>query len=267
MLGRSHDLVRRLRRLRRDATARRAEGVVVAEGSHLLGEALASAPGAIECVVHTARLERDAGGRALLAACRRAGLVVHETGDAVMDGLQEARSPQPVLALVRFAPADPRRCLAGADGPLAIAAGLQDPGNLGAILRTADAAGAVAAAVCGPGADPRHPRAVRATMGAIFRLPLIECAVDGALDLAAEHGMALVGADADGDVECFDYAWPERVALVLGGEGAGLPPEARVRLDAIVRVPMRRGVESLSVGAAAAVLLFDIARRRRPRPR
>jgi TrmH family RNA methyltransferase len=264
-LGRGHPDLRRLRALRRDRTARDAAGVLVAEGIHLAAEALAAgAP--VERALVAPSLQEGEEGRALLEALRSHGIPVFEVDDAVMEGLQDARTPQPVLLLVRRGEASLAQAVPGLPGValVAVAAGIQDPGNLGAILRSADAAGATGCVALGAGADLFHPRTVRASMGAIFRLPcaqendvaplLARLRTLGIGTLAAHPGAELL-------YDLCDLRVP--TALFFGGEGAGLPPDLSRQLDVAVKIPMRPGVESLSVAAAAAVLLFEAARQRR----
>lgn len=225
----------------------------MAEGIHLAEEALRSGA-AIETALVAPRLE----DRALRAALSRRAERFEEIPGELLDTLQDARTAQPVLLVVR------RRDLPRRDGvPLVlVAAGIQDPGNLGSLLRSADAAGATEAFACG-GADPFHPRAVRATMGSVFRLACSRVPLEQALDSLRRRDVRLVGADGAGDLDYADCDWRGPVALVLGGEGSGLAAIPRDRLDATVRIPMHAGSESLSVGAAGAVLLFEAARRRR----
>jgi TrmH family RNA methyltransferase len=182
-----------------------------------------------------------------------------------MDSLQDARSPQPVMLVVRRAAASVASVLAGRGGvPLVVIAwGVQDPGNLGGIVRSADAAGATGLIATGGSADLYHPRTVRATMGSIFRLPLTDGEGDDILDRVAAAGLVTIGAVPRGGTPYDAIDWRAPSALLLGGEGAGLPGELEARSGVRVGVPMRHGVESLSVGAAAAVLLFEAARSRR----
>lgn len=260
--------VRRLRALRRDRAAREAEGVFVAEGVHLAQEALASGVSLAGAAVSPA-LVRSAEGRALRAALGEAGVPVAEVSEGVMEGLQDARSPQPVLVVVRRGEASLRQAVPGRPGValLAVAAGLQDPGNLGAMIRSADAAGATGFVALGEGADLFHPRAVRASMGSIFRVPcgaepeaatLLECLRELGIGTLATHP------DAELLYDLCDLRQP--VALFFGAEGKGLPAGLAARLDGTVRIPMQPGVDSLSVGAAAAVLLYEAARQRRQLP-
>jgi TrmH family RNA methyltransferase len=133
-------------------------------------------------------------------------------------------------------------------------------------VRTAAAAGACAVIACAGGADPFHPRAVRATAGAVYRLaPTVGGRPADVLRDLARIGFTTIGAATDGGVTYDRLDWTMPVALVLGSEGGGLPDDVVERLDGSVSIPMERGIESLSVGAAAAVLLFESARARRGR--
>jgi len=264
MLGRNHPLIRRLRALRRDAALRRSEQVLVAEGLHLAREAFA-AGAAVERLVIAPSLEGKEEGRLLLDAARQRGVPVERVAERLMESLQDARSPQPVLSLVSWRRPTAEELLraAGPDALVVVAHGVQDPGNLGSLLRTADAAGAAAFLVAGPAADLSHPRAVRATMGSLFRLPAAAAEAPEILRALRARGFRTIGTSPSATTTYDAEPWTGPSALFLGGEGAGLPPELLQELDATVSIPMRAGVESLSVGAAAAVLLFEAARRRR----
>jgi TrmH family RNA methyltransferase len=263
-LGRNHALMRRLRSLRRDGVLRRSEGVYLAEGVHLAQEALRSGA-EIDSFYVAARLRSTSAGRELLDAIVRGGAPCHETEDATLDAAQDARSPQPVACLVRR----PERTAAEVDAlldrrPLAVVLeSIQDPGNLGALLRSADGAGCGVAFVTGTSADPYHPRAVRATMGSIFRLPVVERPVVEVVGPLRRRGYVLLGAAPRHGQDYSRADLRGQIALVLGNEGAGISAELTQALDAALTIPLRDGVESLSVGAAGAVLLFEIARQRR----
>jgi TrmH family RNA methyltransferase len=263
MLGRSHATLKRIRSLRRERKIRDAEGAFVAEGLHLAQEALGSRA-TIELAVVSPALERIAEGAALRLALERAGVRVEETTDAILEGLQDARSPQPVVLVVRSAPLGIRDAVPGRAGtPLVVLAhAIQDPGSLGAILRSADAAGASGLVATGDGADLLHPRTVRATMGSIFRLPAASGKLDDAIDRCRAEGLAVVASSVRAGVahHAADLRGP--LAILLGAEGSGLPSDVEAGADLAVHIPMRPGVESLSVAAAAAVLLFESSRQR-----
>lgn len=264
LIGRSHPLLRRLRALRRDRGRRDAEGVFVAEGIHLVREALAGGA-EIEAVVRTPRLDQTAEGRLLAARLAASVAAVRSVAEETMEGLQEARSPQPVLAIVRRPPVGLDAALDGRSSPALVVAvhDLQDPGNLGSLLRSADAAGATGFVVTGSGADLFHPKTVRATMGAIFRLPAAAADTEAFLGGLRKRNIRTVAADPRAAASYDDVDWSVPIAILLGSEGAGLPAELAGRLHVRVRIPMIEGAESLSVAAAGAVLAFEAARMRR----
>ena len=262
--SRSNPAWKRLRALRRDPRRRDALGVFLAEGVHLAEEALrARAP--IEMAVVSSGLHRLPGGPDVMRRLEEAGTEVLETTERVLESLQEARSPQPILLVVRRVARDLDSVLEGRPGvPLAVVAhGVQDPGNLGAILRTADAAGATCFLAAGESADLYHPRTVRATMGSIFRLPCARTEDDRLPSVLRARAWKLVGTDAAASVphDGLDLCGP--IALFFGREGSGLPADLGSQLDVTVRIAMHPGVNSLSVGAAAAVLLYEASRQRR----
>lgn len=264
-LGRGHATVRLVRGLRRERVRRDAEGLFLAEGYHLAAEALASRV-EVAFAIASPAIERSEEGVGLLDRLRKTGVAVHETADSVLESLQDARSPQPLLLVARQPRTDLARALdtRGCFPLVTVTHGLQDPGNLGSILRTSDAAGATGLVACGEGVDLFHPRAVRATMGSIFRLPVAVAEAETLLDELFRRGIDSLAADprAPGThVEC-EMTGP--VALWIGREGAGLPAPLLDRVPRRVRIPMEPGVESLSAGAAAAVLLYE-ARRQRSR--
>lgn len=263
-IGRSHPLVRRLRALRRDRARRDGEGVFVAEGIHLVDEALASGAD-IESALLTPRLEQAGEGRRLASRLRATGIEVRLVADETMEGLQEARSPQPVLAVVRRRPVGLDAVLDGRAAPALVIAvhDLQDPGNLGSLLRSADAAGATGFVALGRGADLFHPKTIRATMGAIFRIPAAAAGTEEFLAGLRARGIRTVAADPRAAATYDDVDWSVPVAILLGSEGSGLPAELSGRLHVRVRIPMVEGSESISVAAAGAVLAFEAARMRR----
>ncbi len=261
-LGRHHATIRRLRALRRDPGLRRAAGLFLAEGLHLAQEALRSGA-RIELAVVAPRLAATDEGREIERRIVECGLTRVEISDAVMESIQDARSPQPITLLVHRQEPPPDAGLEGPPQPLVLAAvGVQDPGSLGTLVRTADAAGATACLVSEGSADPYHPRAVRATVGSIFRLPVVSRPIAAAIAAMREHGLTLVGTDPAAGTAYHRHDYSRSTAIFVGSEGRGLPAAVRAELDELVRVPLRPGVESLSLAAAAAVVLFEAARQR-----
>ncbi|WP_235514272.1 RNA methyltransferase [Deinococcus sp. Leaf326] len=140
--------------------------------------------------------------------------------------------------------------------------GLEKPGNVGAILRTADAAGADAAVVLGRGADPYGPNVIRASQGSVFAVPTLVLGEEDALGWLAGQGFRTVACTPDAQQDYWDAPLTGRVALLLGTEHAGLPPEWR-RAHEAVRVPMHGQADSLNVATAAALVLYECVRQSR----
>ncbi len=177
---------------------------------------------------------------------------------AALDAASPVRSPSPVVALARLEPAALARIVAGSSPMrIVVVAGVQDPGNLGAIIRTADAGGAAAVVCVGACADPFGWKALRGSMGSTLRLPVcVEPTTERAIATLKRAGVHLVALDASAPTALPEARWPPRVALVVGREGGGLDDLMRERADALVRIPMRDGVESLNVAVATGIALY-----------
>jgi TrmH family RNA methyltransferase len=182
---------------------------------------------------------------------------------ALMKSLSDVEAPQGVLALVerpRFADDWLRR----KDAFILVLDRLQDPGNVGTLLRTAEAASVSGVLLTRGCADPLSPKALRASAGSAFRLPhLADLSVSDVLERLQPSGASLLAAVAGpGAVSIFAQArWSLPLALALGSEGSGLDPRFERAATHLVRVPSARPVESLNVAAAGAIAMFEIARR------
>ena len=144
-----------------------------------------------------------------------------------------------------------------------LAEDLQDPGNVGTLIRTANAFAFDGVILAGACADPFGPKAVRASMGAVFRRRVWTMSSGEAILALKEKGVPLVAAALRADAETLGkWEFPQRLALAIGNEGHGLSSEMLEAADRVVRIPMEPGAESLNAGAAAAVLLWEVYRRR-----
>ena len=256
--SRANPLLRRLRRVAKDGG--RAEGLALVEGVKLLEEAATAGVVVVEVAVSPRGQERAA---ALLAALRGRGTALHLVEEALLASLSVTESSQGVLALARrpqFREADIYR-----PTPLiAVAVGLQNPGNLGGLLRSAEAAGATGAYLTEGSADAFGWKALRGSMGSAFRVPHVAgLALSDALGRLRTRGVRILAAES-GPATRYDAAdLRGPVALLLGNEGAGLPKAALAAADARLAIPLLGHVESLNVGVAAGILLFEAARQRR----
>ncbi|MEM7249244.1 MAG: RNA methyltransferase [Acidobacteriota bacterium] len=267
--SRRNPRIQELRELRDSTQLRRRTGRVLLEGPRLLAEWLEQ-DGATEVVVASPRLDDRPGGPELRsrleAAVNDGRLELLEASDSVLDAVTEARGHQGVVAVLTRAPV-PGLPTAG-EAPILVTWQLQDPGNLGSLLRSAEAAGAAAAVVAGSpdGAvtDPLSPRTLRASAGSALRLPLHEwrgepAALVEGLDSA---GFRCFACEARGGVAPEDADLTGAVALLLGAEVAGLPASMASSTRSLTW-PLAGRVESLGVAAAGALTLFETARQRR----
>jgi TrmH family RNA methyltransferase len=255
--------VQRLRRLLGRRSLRVAEGALALEGAKLLDEAL------------DAGVEVDAvfvsEGAAVPAVERAAslGIRVHVLAAGVAERVGDTVAPQSVFATARWASASPAslRVPLAAGGFVLVGVGLQDPGNAGTVIRSAEAAGAAGVVLCAGSVDATNPKTVRASAGALFHAPVVQVS-DGALavvrDLQA-WGVACWATSSvvDGglDYDRVDLCGP--TAVLLGNEANGLPADVVAACDGLVTIPMVGRTESLNVAMTAAVLAFEAARQRR----
>ncbi len=255
--SRQHPLVKRLRALRE-----RKGALMLLEGVKLVEEARAAGV-ALREVAASPRAERQERGRALLRALEADGRRVCWLDEGIFAGLSELETSQGVLALAERPRFDPRSVFRR-PALVVVAFGVQNPGNLGALLRTAEAAGASGAVLTAGCADPFSWKALRGSMGSALRLPqLTDLSAEAALHRLRAEGLATVAACASATTPYDAWDWTLPSALLVGAEGSGLPAGVESAADARVGIPMTPTVESLNVAAAAAVVLFEAARQRR----
>lgn len=245
----------------RDAGSGDAPDLLLVEGRKLVAEALAAGLTPVEAAVDEAR--RDVHAE-LIAALRAARAQVQLCTGAVFQKLSFVTTPQGIAAVFRRPAWRDQDLLGAPPALLVIAAGVKEPGNLGALLRATEAAGGRGLLALRGGADPFREKAVRGAAGSVFRVPARGgVAIADALALVQRHQLALYVAEEAGDRDYLDVDWRGPCAVVLGGEGEGLPAELRAAAHTRVRVPMAGKIESLNVAVAAGVLLYEARRQRR----
>lgn len=244
-----------------DAGTGRAGERFLVEGRKLVAEALAAGLRPFEAACDVERQEAHAE---LLESLRQAGAAVHACTGSVFAKLSFVTTPQGIAAVFAKPVSADRDLLGSGPALVVVAAGVKEPGNLGALLRAAEAAGASGLLALRGGADPFREKAVRGAAGSSFRLPVRSGATpQDALVFAAEHGLRLYVADGHGDVDYVDADFRAPCALVVGGEGEGIPESLARAAAARLRVPMGGAVESLNVAVAAGVILYEARRQRR----
>jgi len=249
--SRRNPLLARLRRLADDGAAYRRLGVVLLEGEHLCAAWLARPQAPVLHAIVSAAAWDEPRLRRLAQAAAEVAVV----DAATLAELGTLESPAPIAFLVPT----PERAPIGAGEPTLVLDRLQDPGNVGSVLRSAAAFGFTQAIALVGTAALWAPKVVRAGMGAHFGLRLVEGADDGVL---GELGVPLFGTSSHAGQRLDEFALPWPCAWVFGHEGQGVQAAVLARCALTVRIPQPGGEESLNVAAAAAICLYESARRK-----
>jgi TrmH family RNA methyltransferase len=254
IISRQNQRLKDIRRLQRSKGDR-----ALLEGPHLVGEAVALGL-ELEAVLATPAWLGSPEGSSLV---RRLSVAPLEIEPGLLEEVTDADSPRGVLAVARL-PRSGVEALPVRDGGVYLYLdGLQDPGNLGALARVAEASGAAGLALSPGTAHPNHPRALRASAGSLLRLPVAMAAAADALDRhlapVQPRWMALVPR---GGVGLWQAPLDGALILAVGAEGPGLSPPLQARADLRLSIPVEPPVESLNATVAAALVLFEVRRRR-----
>ncbi|ACX51686.1 tRNA/rRNA methyltransferase (SpoU) [Ammonifex degensii KC4] len=259
VLGKHNPRVKALLRLAQKKGREKA-GEFLVEGPHLVAEALRH--GKVRALYLTPEFASSPEGEELIRKAEARKVEVFGLAPQLLARAADTATPQGVLAVVEMPSASLPSLLQVELPLLVIVDGLQDPGNLGTIVRTAQAVAATGVVVLKGSVDPFHPRAVRATAGAIFRLPVVKGpSAEEVLPLLRTAGIELVVADPRGEVPFYAHSFLGPTALVIGSEGGG-PGPVWSTLARRVYIPMPGKTESLNAAVAAALLLYEAARQR-----
>lgn len=250
--GREEKEIRALQRRKE----RESLGRFLAEGVRVVEDLLESDLRVV-LVVASSSLGDTRRGRALLDAASGAGVPVRTVEDSEMDRLADTLTPQGVLAVAEVPTLSLDALDAGATGVVLMLDAVQDPGNFGTLVRSAEALGATGVVALPGTVDPWNPKAVRASAGSAFRIPVIPASWEAAAGWLRSHGYEIVAAASGG--EPFGGSGG-KVALVVGNEGAGVSERVLSDVDRTVGIPLRGRAESLNVAAAAAILMYELTR-------
>ncbi|MGG4394347.1 RNA methyltransferase [Paenibacillus thiaminolyticus] len=250
----------------RERKGRKQEGCFLVEGIHLVQEALASGAPVEAVLCDEARevpaelLSYGDAPRTVAADGKQPEWI--GVTDAIIRKLSETETPQPVIAVVRKPALEPG-ALFDADMSLVVAVdGVQDPGNLGTIIRSADAVGATGVVLGRGTVDVYNAKTVRSTMGSLFHLPVVEADLLSLLPEAKAHGMRLASTSLQASHSCYGYDYRQPLWLIVGNEGQGVSPAVQALVDDTLIIPMRGQAESLNVAMATTVLLYEAMRQR-----
>lgn len=256
----SNSYFKEYRRLAGSRKYRRSAGKLALEGPHLVDEALAA--GLLPEVIFVTRSYLDGGGEKICSDLPR-WTRRYLLSPSLFAGLAHTETPQEVAAIFPFQEPDPAALPAGSLSLVLILDRLQDPGNMGTIIRTAAAAGADAL-FYGPGCvDPYSPKALRSTTGAIFHLPT--AAVEDPLQLVKllqRGGMTIVATQPRAGQSYWEIDYRKKTALLIGNESSGLSPKLIAAADFSVFIPQFSSLDSLNAAVAAAVIIYEALRQR-----
>ena len=251
----ANPLVKRMRLLG-DRKHRRREGAFVVEGIQPVWQAVEAGADVEVLVVAPDLLGTPAAG--MVAAQEAAGVRVARLTGELFARVSARDGPSGLAAIVRARVPGLASLRVTPDAVFVALHEVGNPGNLGTIIRTADAAGGSGVVLIGPAADPFDPAAVKASMGALFAVPVARAADPAEfLAWAAGSGVSVVATSAGARTSFWEAGYARPLALLLGAEGAGLPDDLLAAGDLQVRIPMAGTAESLNLAVAAGLLLYQ----------
>lgn len=258
----ANPVVKRVRSLA-DRKQRRQQGAFVVEGTQPVGRAI-EAGWEVEVLIVAPDLLTGTAA-AIAAAAPARGIRAAQLSAELFRRVADREGPSGLAAIVRGKPGSPGDLPAGPDSVYVALHEIGNPGNLGTIIRTADATGAAGVILVGDTADPFAPSAVKASMGSLFAVPVAHMADAGALfGWARAAGVRVVATSGRADREHWAARYRPPLAILLGSEGAGLPADVLAQADERIRIPMTGTPESLNLAVAAGVMLYEVRRQARP---
>lgn len=261
MTGASHSSVKRYRELARNPLKNGLDRELLLDGPHLLFEARASGLPIESAAFEQSALD-DPSVRALAEQLVSDGADVFIVSRKTLESMSPVRSPAGAVGIARRTLPSLDAALASANPLVVVAHDVQDPGNLGGIMRTAEAAGATALLTTGSTADPLGWKALRGSMGSALRLPIAQGNMPDIVAALGTAGITTLALVPRAGQPLFETDLRTPTGLILGSEGPGLPDEILRCADNRITIPMRAPVESLNVGVAAALVLYEAFRQR-----
>jgi TrmH family RNA methyltransferase len=241
-----------------DKKGRDKQGKFVVEGIHLVNEALL-AQVKIECIIYSIsqgipkEIHRD-----------KADSQTEWIGvsDAVLAKCSDTITPQGVFAVVHKWESDIQRIMSDQQALVIAIDGIQDPGNLGTIIRSADAVGATGVVIGKGSVDLYNPKTVRATMGSLFHLPIVESDLEVVLPQVSKMSVDIISTGLDAERHCYAEDFTKGIWIIVGNEGQGVSAAVSPFVNRQVLIPMAGQAESLNVAMAATIILYEALRQR-----
>ena len=260
--SRDNQLIKDYLKLKVNRSFRRKTGTLALEGPNLVGEALKAGLQPLSCFFSETYFQAE--GQSWLPLLPEQTKVYLLT-DALFKAIADTETPRAIAAVIPYPYPDSETNADSLQEPLIILDQLQDPGNMGTIIRTAAAGGIANLFYTAGSVDPYSPKVLRATAGAIFRLqvsPIVD--PPAFLDTLQSAGFKLIVATSANGADYRSAAYQNPLALVIGNEAHGVSGFWRQAANQMITIPLNRGVESLNAAVAAGLLIFEIMRHRRP---
>ncbi|MFC1496509.1 TrmH family RNA methyltransferase [Candidatus Margulisiibacteriota bacterium] len=246
-------MIKKIRTLLEKKSARKKEGLFVIEGPHLIEQVPLDR---IKYVVYTKKYP-------ILKKIEEKGIPCHKVSEKDYKKATQVVTPQGIMAVVSIHESTLQQITANERSLVLICVNIQDPGNLGAIIRAADCTGVSGIIVTRGTVDVYNQKVIRSTAGSVFNVPIVECS-DSSRVVAAlkEKGFKIVAADGEGIESFWETDYKENVAVLIGNEGAGIPKEIIEVSDSVVAVPIVGKAESLNAAMCASVIMYEAVRQR-----
>ncbi|MCX7708652.1 MAG: 23S rRNA (guanosine(2251)-2'-O)-methyltransferase RlmB [Clostridia bacterium] len=214
----------------------------------------------ISSIVVSERFPQTKGAEFLLNGIHQAGVKYHMLSDKIFREISDTENPQGILAVIKMKEVRVENVLQQ-QGLFILLESIQDPGNMGTIIRTADAAGVNGIILSKGCVDIYNPKVLRSTMGSIFHVPVCQTEnFEDTLQILKEKGIKILAAHLKGQTNYFDQDMKDRVAIIIGNEANGISDEVAALADVLVRIPMPGKAESLNASIAAGLLIYETVR-------
>jgi TrmH family RNA methyltransferase len=247
-----------------DPKVRKKEKAFLIEGIKMVEEALRDNLGVKQVIAAPSLTQHH--GKGVLKLAEHHGIEMLWISERLLDSISDSKTPQPVMAVVGMREDSEEALLAHSAELIVIAHQLQDPGNLGTIMRTAEAVGASGVVITANSVDPHNPKAVRASMGSILRVPVVNMSDGkGFLGKCKQRGFQTAAMVLNGKHSLFEMDLKKPTVIIVGQESSGLQGDILESVDLRVRIPMAESIDSLNVATSAAVILYEAFRQRMAR--
>lgn len=258
----SNSLIKHVKSLHRKKTRWETKSFFV-EGIRAVEETIISKAD-IEFILYSDSLLESKGGEELLNLVNKNYKKVYNITEKLLKDISDTENPQGIIAVVKFTTVSLDEVILDKDNFLVLLDKVQDPGNMGTIIRTADALGANGIIVVKGCVDVFSPKTIRSTMGSIFHVPLVYHEdIEDIIETLKEKNIKVVATGLESSKPCYDVDFKEDFALVIGNEASGVSQKVLAKSDNIVKIPMKGSAESLNAAIASGVVMYEASRQRR----